>query len=52
MAVDKSKPLPTSLQSDFLPEDVLFALTQPPSAPDTLGPLSKYRSLNTSVVGS
>ncbi|XP_052221948.1 axonemal dynein light chain domain-containing protein 1-like isoform X3 [Dreissena polymorpha] len=52
MAVDKSKPLPTSLQSDFLPEDVLFALTQPPSAPDTLGPLSKYRSLNTSVAKS
>ncbi|XP_052789465.1 axonemal dynein light chain domain-containing protein 1-like isoform X3 [Mya arenaria] len=48
LALDKTKPLPTSLQSDFLPEDVLFALTQPPSSRDTLGPLSKYRSLNTS----
>lgn len=48
-AVDKSKPLPTSLQSDFLPEDILFALTQPPtSRGGTLGPPSKYRSLNTS----
>ncbi|XP_041480916.1 axonemal dynein light chain domain-containing protein 1-like isoform X4 [Lytechinus variegatus] len=28
--VDRSKPLPTSLQSDFIPEDILNALTQLP----------------------
>lgn len=49
-AVDKTKPLPTSLQSDFLPEDVLFALTQPPTSRDLLAPASKFRNLNTSVV--
>ncbi|XP_053380213.1 axonemal dynein light chain domain-containing protein 1-like [Mercenaria mercenaria] len=49
LAIDKTKPLPTSLQSDFLPDDVLFALTQPPTVKDVLGPPSKYRALNTSV---
>ncbi|KAL4218861.1 Axonemal dynein light chain domain-containing protein 1 [Mactra antiquata] len=49
LAIDKTKPLPTSLQSDFLPDDVLFALTQPPAIRDTLGPPSKYRALNTST---
>ncbi|XP_030853355.1 axonemal dynein light chain domain-containing protein 1 isoform X2 [Strongylocentrotus purpuratus] len=28
--IDKTKPLPTSLQSDFIPEDILSALTQLP----------------------
>ena len=50
LAIDKSKPLPTSLQSDFLPEDVLFALTQPPQIKEPLGPASRFRNLNTSVV--
>lgn len=50
MAVDRTKPLPTSLQSDFIPEDILFALTQPPPARDKLGPPTRYRNLNTSLV--
>ena len=50
LAIDRSKPLPTSLQSDFLPEDVLFALTQPPQTKEPLGPASRFRNLNTSVV--
>ena len=51
MAVDKTKPLPTSLQSDFIPEDVLFALTQPPPLPrDKLGPPSRHRNLNVTTV--
>ena len=50
LAIDKTKPLPTSLQSDFLPEDVLFALTQPPQTKEPLGPASRFRNLNTSVV--
>ncbi|KAK3088891.1 hypothetical protein FSP39_025040 [Pinctada imbricata] len=49
-AIDKTKPLPTSLQSDFIPEDVLFALTQPPPAKDQLGPPTRSRNLNTSMV--
>ncbi|XP_071115667.1 axonemal dynein light chain domain-containing protein 1-like [Haliotis cracherodii] len=49
-SVDKTKPLPTSLQSDFLPEDVLFALTQAPVLKDQLGPPSRHRNLNTSSV--
>lgn len=28
--IDRTKPLPTSLQSDFIPEDILSALTQLP----------------------
>ncbi|ESP04990.1 hypothetical protein LOTGIDRAFT_109702, partial [Lottia gigantea] len=47
--VDKNKPLPTSLQNDFLPDDVLFALTQPPPPRDKLGPAPKLRNLNTST---
>ncbi|PVD21951.1 hypothetical protein C0Q70_17754 [Pomacea canaliculata] len=50
MVVDRTKPLPTSLQSDFIPEDILFALTQPPPARDKLGPPTRYRNLNTSLV--
>ena len=50
VAIDKTKPLPTSLQSDFLPEDVLFALTQPPQIKEPLGPASRFRNLNTTVV--
>lgn len=50
VGIDRSKPLPTSLQSDFLPEDVLFALTQPPAMKDQLGPPSRFRNLNTSSV--
>ncbi|XP_055896858.1 axonemal dynein light chain domain-containing protein 1-like isoform X1 [Biomphalaria glabrata] len=46
--IDKSKPLPTSLQSDFLPEDILLALTHPPPVKDKLGPVTLTRSLNTS----
>lgn len=48
--IDKSKPLPTSLQSDFIPEDILFSLVQPPVSYDKLGPPSRYRNLHTSVV--
>ncbi|KAL3870210.1 hypothetical protein ACJMK2_038289, partial [Sinanodonta woodiana] len=44
-AMDKSKPLPTSLQSDFIPEDVLFALTQPTEIRDKLGPPNRARNL-------
>jgi hypothetical protein len=32
--------------SDFIPEDVLFALTQPPPVKDQLGPPSRTRNLN------
>ncbi|XP_076455039.1 axonemal dynein light chain domain-containing protein 1-like isoform X2 [Babylonia areolata] len=49
MEVDRSKPLPTSLQSDFIPDDVLFALTQPPMARDKLGPPSRVRNLGTTT---
>ncbi|CAG2256169.1 unnamed protein product [Mytilus edulis] len=35
--------------SDFIPEDVLFALTQPPPVKDQLGPPSRTRNLNTSI---
>ncbi|KAK3723089.1 hypothetical protein RRG08_037283 [Elysia crispata] len=45
--IDKTKPLPTSLQSDFIPEDILFALTQPPPGKGKLGPPSRVRNLNT-----
>lgn len=48
--IDRNKPLPTSLMSDFIPEDVLFALTQPPPVKDQLGPPSRTRNLNTSIV--
>ncbi|XP_033732804.1 axonemal dynein light chain domain-containing protein 1-like isoform X2 [Pecten maximus] len=48
--VDRTKPLPTSLQSDFLPEDVLFALTQPPPIRDQLGPPNRARNLNTTSI--
>ncbi|XP_060065790.1 axonemal dynein light chain domain-containing protein 1-like [Ylistrum balloti] len=48
--VDRTKPLPTSLQSDFLPEDVLFALTQPPPVRDQLGPPNRARNLSTTSV--
>ena len=51
VAVDKNKPLPTSLQSDFIPEEILFALTQPPAAKDKLGPPTRSRNLNVSGVG-
>ncbi|XP_078605454.1 axonemal dynein light chain domain-containing protein 1-like isoform X2 [Branchiostoma floridae x Branchiostoma japonicum] len=46
MAVDRTKPLPTSLQSDFIPEDLLFALTQPPplKAKDNLLPPSRTKT--------
>ncbi|KAK6195039.1 hypothetical protein SNE40_000555 [Patella caerulea] len=50
--IDRTKPLPTSLQSDFLPEDILFVLTQPPPAKDKLGPAPKLRNLNTTSVQS
>ncbi|KAK7095467.1 axonemal dynein light chain domain-containing protein 1-like [Littorina saxatilis] len=49
MEIDRSKPLPTSLQSDFIPDDVLFALTQPPIPRDKLGPPSRVRNLATSI---
>ena len=49
-AIDKSRPLPTSLQKDFIPEDVLFALTQPPTPKESLGPSSRFKNLNTSTV--
>ena len=48
--IDKTKPLPTSLQSDFIPEDILFALTQPPPGKGKLGPPSRVRNLNTTSV--
>ncbi|XP_064649134.1 axonemal dynein light chain domain-containing protein 1-like isoform X2 [Lineus longissimus] len=48
IAVDKSKPLPTSLQSDFIPQDVLMSLTMPAPPAEQLGPPSRYRNLNTS----
>ena len=43
MEIDRSKPLPTSLQSDFIPEDILLALTLPSPAPEQLGPVGKTR---------
>ncbi|ELU17826.1 hypothetical protein CAPTEDRAFT_221957 [Capitella teleta] len=46
--VDKTRPLPTSLQSDFLPEDVLLALTQPAPPSDKLGPSHRHRNLHVS----
>ena len=49
-ALDKSKPLPTSLQSDFLPEDVLLAITNPPPNYEKLGPPTRFRNLNTTAV--
>lgn len=49
-ALDKRKPLPTSLQSDFIPEDVLFALTQPPPVREQLGPPTRNRNLNVTTV--
>lgn len=49
-ALDKRKPLPTSLQSDFIPEDVLFALTQPPTVREQLGPPTRNRNLNVTTV--
>ncbi|XP_052721411.1 axonemal dynein light chain domain-containing protein 1-like isoform X4 [Crassostrea angulata] len=51
-ALDKRKPLPTSLQSDFIPEDVLFALTQPPPVREQLGPPTRNRNLNVTTVPS
>nr|XP_022325517.1 axonemal dynein light chain domain-containing protein 1-like isoform X2 [Crassostrea virginica] len=51
-ALDKRKPLPTSLQSDFIPEDVLFALTQPPAVRDQLGPPTRNRNLNVTTAPS
>ena len=51
-AVDRKRPLPTSLQSDFLPDDVLLAITQPPASKDKLGPPSRTRNLNTTTVCS
>lgn len=43
--VDRAKPLPTSLQSDFIPDDVLLALTQPPYPREQLGPPSRHKTL-------
>ncbi|XP_077986638.1 axonemal dynein light chain domain-containing protein 1-like isoform X2 [Glandiceps talaboti] len=41
-AIDKSKPLPTSLQSEFIPDDILKALTQlPQPGQDLLPPPGK-----------
>ncbi|CAH1787293.1 unnamed protein product [Owenia fusiformis] len=45
-ALEKTK------QSDFIPNDVLFALTQPPPPQDQLGPPSRFRNLNTSTTTS
>ncbi|XP_074655207.1 axonemal dynein light chain domain-containing protein 1-like [Tubulanus polymorphus] len=50
--LDTTKPLPTSLQSDFIPEDVLKALTQPTTRGEILGPPSRYRNLATTNVAS
>lgn len=49
-AVDKHKPLPTSLQSDFIPEDVLMALAPPPTSSRPLGQPTRHRNLSTSSV--
>ena len=49
-ALDKTKPLPTTLQSEFIPDEVLLAITQPPPAYEKLGPPSRYRNLDTSAV--
>ncbi|XP_070532396.1 axonemal dynein light chain domain-containing protein 1-like isoform X2 [Ptychodera flava] len=44
-AIDKRKPLPTSLQSEFIPEDILLALTQiPQPTSDQLAVPSKTKS--------
>lgn len=48
--IDKAKPLPTSLQSEFIPDEVLLAITQPPPSYDKLGPPSRYRNIDTSAV--
>ncbi|PIK62067.1 putative axonemal dynein light chain domain-containing protein 1 [Apostichopus japonicus] len=44
--VDKTKPLPTSLQSEFIPEDILSALTQlpGPSVKEKLSTPSRLRN--------
>jgi len=49
-SIDKDKPLPTSLQCDFIPDDVLLAITHPPPGYDKLGPLTRYRNINTTTV--
>ncbi|XP_078499874.1 axonemal dynein light chain domain-containing protein 1 [Lissotriton helveticus] len=53
-ALDRSQPLPTSLQSDFIPEEILSVLTSTANAaprPDFLGPLKKTKSLKDMKVG-
>lgn len=50
--IDKSKPLPTSLQSDFLPDDLLLAITAPPPIYEKLGPPSRYRNLDVSATNA
>ncbi|XP_069497579.1 axonemal dynein light chain domain-containing protein 1 isoform X2 [Ambystoma mexicanum] len=53
-ALDRSHPLPTSLQSDFIPEEILSVLTSTVNAatrPDILGPPKKNKSLKDMKAG-
>ncbi|XP_069088202.1 axonemal dynein light chain domain-containing protein 1 isoform X2 [Pleurodeles waltl] len=53
-ALDRSQPLPTSLQSDFIPEEILSVLTSTANAaphPEFLGPPKKNKSLKDMKVG-
>ena len=48
--IDKNRPLPSSLQKDYIPDDILFALTQTPQGQELLGPSARLRNINTSTV--
>ena len=50
--IDKSRPLPSTLQKDYIPDDILFALTQIPHGQELLGPAARLRNINTSAVRS
>ena len=52
LVAEKWKPLPTSLQSDFLPDDVLFALTKLPLANESLGPSHRAQHIATETVST
>ncbi|XP_064415612.1 axonemal dynein light chain domain-containing protein 1 [Latimeria chalumnae] len=47
LMVDRTKPFPTSLQSDFIPQEILLALTSASesiSSPEQLGPLKDKKT--------
>ena len=43
ISLDRSQPLPTSLQSDFIPTELLLALTEVSPPQEQLGPASRQR---------